>query len=102
MTSRVVSSSFIKNITKGSESLGLRYATKTVSWERPSAQPSASVKEGFSSAMETFSDSKVPAAAVDAVMVETEHPSQKDNYPHYTFVFHDKDGNEIAVEHAYP
>lgn len=33
---------------------------------------------------------------------ETEHPSQKDSYPHYTTVYQDKDGNHITTKHVYP
>ena len=33
---------------------------------------------------------------------ETEHPSQKDSYSHYTTVFQDKDGNHIKTKHVYP
>jgi hypothetical protein len=69
MTSRVVSSAFIKTVQKGTQTLNLKYATKTESWERPSTQPTSTVTQGFSSAMDKFSANKVPATAVDAIMV---------------------------------
>lgn len=33
---------------------------------------------------------------------ESEHPSQKDSYPHYTTVYQDDDGRHITIKHVYP
>ncbi|KAK0627074.1 hypothetical protein B0T14DRAFT_562920 [Immersiella caudata] len=95
--SKVISSSTIKTIVNGGRSITLKYATETDTWKR--YYLSVDVQEKFTKAMEK---TDVPTGATTAIMTETEHPSNKDAYPHYTTVYQDDSGNHITTKHVYP
>lgn len=97
MANKVISSSTIRSVMTGGRSITLKYATKTDTWTR--SYLSSDVQEAFAKAMEK---ADVPSNAEAAIMTETEHPSQKDSYTHYTTVYQDKDGNHITTKHVYP
>ncbi|KAK2052406.1 hypothetical protein LY76DRAFT_555751 [Colletotrichum caudatum] len=97
MANKVISSSTIKTIMNGGRSITVKYATQTDSWTR--YHLATDVQEKFSKAMET---ADVPAGATTAIMTETEHPSKKDSYPHYTTVYQNEEGEHITTKHVYP
>ncbi|KAI7229211.1 hypothetical protein KC357_g8877 [Hortaea werneckii] len=97
MPNKVISSSTIKTISNGGRQITLQYATKTDTWNRYNL--ASEVQQKFAKAMEK---ADIPAGATTAIMAESEHPSQKDSYPHYTTVYQDKDGNHITTKHVYP
>ncbi|MCJ1477645.1 hypothetical protein MMC13_006318 [Lambiella insularis] len=97
MANKVISSSTIKTITNGGRSITLKYATETDLWKRYNL--ATDVKEKFTKAMEK---ADVPAGATTAIMTESEHPSKKDSYPHYTTVYQDDNGKHVKTNHVYP
>ncbi|KAF1937745.1 hypothetical protein EJ02DRAFT_385082 [Clathrospora elynae] len=94
---KVVSSSFIKKVANGGRSIDVKFATKTDAWKR--TQLSQEVKDAFADAVQK---ADVPTGATAAVLSETEHPSKKDSYPHYTTHWQDANGNHVTTKHVYP
>ena len=52
MSARYVSSQLIKNVTKGSKTVGVEYVDKTTAWVRPSGYPSSKLKDTFAAVVE--------------------------------------------------
>ncbi|THX67950.1 hypothetical protein D6D05_09611 [Aureobasidium pullulans] len=98
MVNSVISSSFIKKIvSKAGSEVNIKYATQTSTWKRFSLSPI--IQQKF---VEAVKKSDIPATATTVVLVETEHPSQKDSYPHYTAICLDKDEKHLTTKHLYP
>ncbi|EME44445.1 hypothetical protein DOTSEDRAFT_24482 [Dothistroma septosporum NZE10] len=97
MVIQVVTSTFLKSITVGGRQLTLKFARETRDWRRTSLAPE--IQNKFVSAM---AKADVPANAATAIMAESEHPSQKDSYPHFTVVYEDSQGNHLSTRHVYP
>ncbi|KAK7920710.1 hypothetical protein PG985_008732 [Apiospora marii] len=97
MSSKVINSTLIKAVVIGGRSVNVKYATKTACWKR------TFLDEGIQARfLEVVENAEVPAGAKTAIMTETEHPSKKGSYPHYTTVFQDANGNDITTKHLYP
>ncbi|KAF2109333.1 hypothetical protein BDV96DRAFT_529853 [Lophiotrema nucula] len=97
MANKVISSSTIKTVMNGGRSITVKYATETDSWKRHNL--TTDTQDKFAKAMEK---ADVPAGATTAIMTETEHPSQKDSYPHFTTVYQDDNGKHITTKHVSP
>ncbi|AEO67334.1 uncharacterized protein THITE_2116226 [Thermothielavioides terrestris NRRL 8126] len=93
---KVISSSVIRTVINGGRAITAKYATKTDAWHRVLLSPE--IQEEFATALEK---APIPANAAIAIMTETEHPSKKDSYPHYTTVYQDAAGNHITTKHVY-
>jgi hypothetical protein len=62
MSARYVSSTLIKNVSKGGKSVAVEYVDKTTAWVRPAGFPSNSVKEEFAEVAIANVDSFKPDA----------------------------------------
>ncbi|KAB8356353.1 hypothetical protein FH972_023937 [Carpinus fangiana] len=98
MSARYVSSSFIKNVQKGTKTLAVEYVDKTTAWTRPTGFPSSSVKSEFAEVIEEHADTFRPDT-VKVAMKESEHQSDKDKRMHYTAYELSKEGTVLATRH---
>ncbi|KAM3416193.1 hypothetical protein BST61_g7799 [Cercospora zeina] len=96
MPNNVITSNLIKTISKGGRQIKVMFASETTNWRRTFL--SSDVRENFVQALEK---AEIPAGATKAIMAESEHPSPKDNYTHFTVVFQDENGNHLTTRHIY-
>ncbi|KAF1840646.1 uncharacterized protein K460DRAFT_320927 [Cucurbitaria berberidis CBS 394.84] len=97
MAGRIVSSTGIKTIVKSGRRINVQYTTETDTWKRYLL--SQAIQDDFVKAVEK---ADIPANATTAIMTETQHPSKMDQYPHFTTVYLDANGNHITTKHVYP
>ncbi|KAF2724744.1 hypothetical protein K431DRAFT_216969 [Polychaeton citri CBS 116435] len=97
MPIQIINSALTRTIANGGRQITLKFANETEAWRRTFL--SQEMRDGFAKAMEK---ADIPPRATVAIMAETEHPSQKDSYPHYTVVYQDDQGNHVTTKHVYP
>ncbi|KJX93785.1 hypothetical protein TI39_contig4257g00004 [Zymoseptoria brevis] len=97
MPLRILGSVLIETIVNRGRRITLKFANETDVWRRPFL--SKTIQERFTNAMKK---ADIPPGATVAVMAETEHPSQKDSYPHFTVIYQDDQGNHVTTKHVYP
>ncbi|TIA28615.1 hypothetical protein D6C78_10659 [Aureobasidium pullulans] len=76
---KIVTSKFIKSVTKGRKTIAADHATKIDTWDR------------------TFL-AKKPS---ELTITLKEHPSTSDGKDHFTTVYRDADDNHITARHVY-
>ncbi|OAA53581.1 hypothetical protein SPI_09288 [Niveomyces insectorum RCEF 264] len=94
---KVVTSAFIKNVVVGGRTVVVKYATETSNWRRVFLDQGT--QDNFAAAVEK---ANIPEGATVAIMTETDHPSDKDSYTHFTTVFQKTNGDHVTTGHVYP
>ncbi|KAF2003579.1 hypothetical protein P154DRAFT_573176 [Amniculicola lignicola CBS 123094] len=98
MAARYVSSQLIKTVTSGSKTVAAEFVDKTTAWVRPSAYPSAQLKNMFAAVVEQNMGS-YSAQTTRVAMKESEHQSDVDKRMHYTVYELDSNGAVIQTRH---